>query len=421
MPTQYEPGNFEKGRESKPRCLLASKRGADLRLFVLLIAFSSVLALAQAPAARGDQGTPADAARLLPDRIGEFAAYGASRPAAGLRRGEFNETGEATRDYLSTTGERLSITVITTDSDSSAYALLTSRINSSLQPGTSDADSQVLRGGPVGTASYQFRDRILFYKGHVFAVVGRGGEKGKHFASIEPLARAFAESLDKGEGELPALAKHLPDNPSPLSVRYAVNGETLARILPEQTILQSIGFEGGTEVVAATYGSSQLLIAEFTTPQLAHDNDWNISVKVRELWDQGKPAPTAYRRVGNYAVFVFHAPSDQAANQLIDQVKYEQVVRWLGDNPNWLKDAQRRYTETTLGVFVSVVKASGLAALLCFGIGGMVGGLLFARRRAQQATAEAYTDAGGMMRLNLDELSAETNSARLLAKMSEKT
>ena len=163
------------------------------------------------------------------------------------------------------------------------------------------------------------------------------------------------------------------------------------------------------------------MIVEFNTPQLAGDNDRRIIEKIHELWNQGQPAPTAYRRVGNYSVFVFNAPNDQTANQLIDQVKYEQVVQWLGDNPNWLKDAQRRYTETTLGVFVSVVKASGVAAVLCFGIGGFFGALLFARRRAQQKRAEAYSDAGGMMRLNLDEIAAETNTGKLIGSgLSEK-
>lgn len=157
-----------------------------------------------------------------------------------------------------------------------------------------------------------------------------------------------------------------------------------------------------------------MVIVEFTTPQLAGDNDRRIIEKVHELWNQGQPAPTAYRRVGNYSVFVFNAPNEQTANQLIDQVKYEQVVQWLGDNPNWLKKAQKEYTETTLGVLVTVVKTSGLAAVLCFGIGGFIGAMLFARRRAQQAAAEAYSDAGGMMRLNLDEMSVELDRGKLI-------
>ena len=72
--------------------------------------------------------------------------------------------------------------------------------------------------------------------------------------------------------------------------------------------------------------------------------------------------PTAYRRVGNYAVFVFDAPGAEAANQLIDQVKYQQVVQWLGQNPFAYEQATREFTETTLGVLVSVSANLGFSA-----------------------------------------------------------
>jgi len=113
-------------------------------------------------------------------------------------------------------------------------------------------------------------------------------------------------------------------------------------------------------------------------------------------------------------LFVFDAPDEQTAKQLIDQVQYEQVVQWLGENPNILKEAQRRYVNTTLGVLIAVLKASGYAAVLCLGIGGLIGGLLFSYRRSQQKAATAFSDAGGMLRLNLDELSAEADPGRLL-------
>lgn len=384
-----------------------------MRLIAWLVLFASVLAFA--PAAGADELASAAAVKLLPNRIGGFVAVGAPRPAVRFSSGDFNETGEVTREYRLTTGERLLITLVTTKSDSSAYALLANR--ASRYPRLAEevgADPQILKSDTVGTVSYLFRDCLFFYKGRVYVSVTQIAEQGKHLDQILPLARAFADSLDKGEGELPALVKHLPESPSPQNVGYAVNANSLERLVSDQPVLQSIGFDGGTEVVAANYGSSQLVIAEFTTPQLAVDNDWNIRVKIRELSSEGKPAPTAYRRVGNYAVFVFKAPNERTANQLIDQVKYEQVVQWLGDNPYWLRDVQRRYTETMLGTFVSVVKASGLAAVLCFGVGGFFGALLFTRRRAQQAAQRAYSDAGGMMRLNIDKLSAETDTQRLL-------
>ena len=159
---------------------------------------------------------------------------------------------------------------------------------------------------------------------------------------------------------------------------------------------------------------ARFLIVEFNTPQLATENDQRIIARIQELWKLGQPAPTAYRRVGNYSVFVFDAPDEQSAKQLIDQVKYEQVVSWLGENPNILKEAQKRYVNTTLGVLVTVLKASGYALITCLGMGGLIGGLLFSYRRSQQKAATAYSDAGGMLRLNLDELTPETEPGRLL-------
>ena len=113
-------------------------------------------------------------------------------------------------------------------------------------------------------------------------------------------------------------------------------------------------------------------------------------------------------------MFVFDAPDEQTAKQLLDQVKYEQVVRWLGENPNIFKEAEKRYINTTLGVLVAVLKASGYALIACLGLGGLFGGLLFTYRRAQQKAVTAYSDAGGMLRLNLDELTPETDPGRLL-------
>jgi uncharacterized protein (DUF1330 family) len=175
-----------------------------------------------------------------------------------------------------------------------------------------------------------------------------------------------------------------------------------------------VSFEGGAEAVVANYDTQRLVIIEFNTASLATDNNQRITARIQELRNQGQPVPTAYRRVGNYAVFVFDAPSEQAANQLIDQVKYQQVVQWLGENPFAYEQATREFTETTLGVFVAVVKASGLALVTCFAVGGFLGALLFSFRRAQQRAKEAYSDSDAMLRLNLDELTPESDPARLL-------
>jgi hypothetical protein len=124
--------------------------------------------------------------------------------------------------------------------------------------------------------------------------------------------------------------------------------------------------------------------------------------------------PSAYRREGNYAVFVFDAPSAQAAEALSQQVKYEKVVQWLGDDPHRFERANRFWLNMSSALVINTVKATALAILLCLGVGGLFGSFVFLRRRAQAALSAKYTDAGGMMRLNLDELAAEQPTAHLL-------
>lgn len=216
------------------------------------------------------------------------------------------------------------------------------------------------------------------------------------------------------EEDVRVLTKHLPPpEEAQKNAVYLNNFSNLGTLGLQQPVLAAVVSGGDADAALGTYAPSKVLIIEFHTPQLAADNDQRIIERIHELWKLGQPAPSAYRRVGNYSVFVFDAPDEQTAKQLIDQVHYEQTVQWLGENPNILKEAQRRYVDTTLGVLVAVLKASGYAALLCLGIGGVIGGVLFSYRRSQQK-AVAYSDAGGMLRLNLDEMTAETNPSRLL-------
>lgn len=356
--------------------------------------------------------------RLLPEQIAGFRANGpllipgvdkgiAEDEMALLAREEFGASATASRLYRAPDGEILAVGLYDFRSESSAYAFLTLFFSA-------DRDTPQTEYGVVGTASRAQGDVLSFFQGSTVVEVAPVGTALNRPPNTK-LARAISDLIAKGSGDIPSLAKHLPEwDTARRHSAYAVSPRSLSRAVPGQPALDAISFEGGTEVVAARYGSAQLVIVEFTTPQLATDNDRRIIEKIHDLWKEGKPSPTAYRRVGNYSVFVFNAPNEQTAKQLIDQVKYEQVVQWLGDNPYWLRDAQRHYTETMLGTFVSVVKASGLAAVLCLGIGGLAGAFLFSRRRAQQAAQHGYSDAGGMMRLNIDELTTESDPQRLL-------
>lgn len=261
-----------------------------------------------------------------------------------------------------------------------------------------------------GTAGFAEDGGISFFKGTAFVRL-----KGGDAETLKECAQQVSSNLDQGEGDIPALLKHLPNPEEAQKTAVYLNSFTnLNELALQQGVLSAVESGGNADAALAAYGPSKVLIVEFNTPQLAGDNDRRIMARIQELWKLGQPAPAAYRRVGNYSVFVFDAPDEQTAKQLIDQVKYEQVVRWLGENPNIFKEAEKRYINTTLGVLVAVLKASGYALIMCLGLGGLLGGLLFTYRRAQQKAVTAYSDAGGMLRINLDELTPETDPGRLL-------
>jgi hypothetical protein len=326
-------------------------------------------------------------------------------PADGGKFKQVKFDGEQS-EYVAANGERFAVKTVQLQSEAKAYEAL------SLAAAEARTKEGAEIGNAVGTAGFSTRDRLAFFKGPYFITV-TALKAGPASTNLSTLAQTLSEPIDKGDGDIPVLIKHLPNpDEAQKNAVYLNSFSTLTSLAPQQPVLNAVQGDGNADAAFASIGSSKMLIVEFNTPQLATENDQRIIARIHELWDQGQPAPTAYRRVGNYSVFVFDAPDAQTANQLIDQVKYEQVVSWLGDNPNILRQAQERYVDTTLGVLVAVLKASGYAAVACFGIGALIGGLLFSYRRSHQKAETAYSDAGGMMRLNLDEMTADVSNHR---------
>lgn len=367
----------------------------------------------------------AELQQLLPERVGGLHRQSIRPPDSLAKEGVLNPTmvsrgrddvpalvgGEA--EY-SNKGEKVLVEAVRFPRDEQAYSLFTIVAKSMRSEGSPEGVNRV---GNVGTAEFSAAGRIAFFKGRTFVRISGKDDSADEYAKILSLARFFSEGLDNGEGEIAVLVKHLPHwEEAQKSAVYLDGFTSLAGLVPNQPILDSIHSGGDADAVSANYGPSEVIIVEFKTPQLATDNNQRITAKLQELRAQGQPVPSAYRRVGNYAVFVFDAPSQDAATQLIDQVKYQQIVQWLGENPFAYERATREFTETTLGVFVSVVKASGLALVGCLAFGGFFGALLFSVRRAQQRAREEYSDSDAMLRLNLDELTPESDPARLLGR-----
>lgn len=348
----------------------------------------------------GVPAAAAEPARLLPKQIGKFRYSAPIGPHEGQIVSGAVAAEEA--DYAAPDGSRIRVHIMRFPQDAKAYETLSLDAAWVATPLTPQ----------YGTAGFAVENYVAFFKGPHFVTVRH--LKGTDASSLSAAAQEFSNSLDKGEADIPVLIKHLPNpDEAQKNAVFLHSFANLDRLGLKQGVFSAIESGGNADAALAPYGQSKVLIVEFNTPQLAKDNDERIIARIHELWKLGQPAPTAYRRVGNYSVFVFDSPDEQSAKQLIDQVKYEQVVQWLGENPNILKEAERQYVNTTLGVLVAVLKASGYALLACLGVGGLAGALLFSRRRAQQSEA-AYSDAGGMLRLNLDDLTPETDPARLL-------
>jgi hypothetical protein len=216
-----------------------------------------------------------------------------------------------------------------------------------------------------------------------------------------------AQEYSDGD-EVPVLIKHLPDWQNVRSSTHLTHDvQSLKDALGDRPLLDLIDFTAGTEAVTAAYPAGKLLIVEYSTPQASVEADKAITALI--AGDQG----TAYRRIGNYNVVVFDATDPAAAAALIDEVKYEKNIQWLGKNPFRIS-AERAFVLTTSDIFFSTL----LVILIGIGlaiVGGLITGYTFFQlRERRRASMPTFTDAGGMTRLNLDGFTPDIVPERLL-------
>jgi hypothetical protein len=372
-------------------------------------------------AGAGQDSSSPETVKLLPKTVGDYRAQ-AARPASlskEIRPEAYGVRGAAEGIYVSPKGERLAVTVITTRSHAGAYSLLTREAARMSR----ETKSQANRLSDVGVAGFAGAERLAFYKGPVFvSVSGKSQNAGNDEGDLEAFARAYASILPEAENEIPVLVKHLPDwETAQDRAIYATSQQSLEEATGRQPVFDAVSFNEGAEAVVADYDATRLVIVEYTTPQIAADEDARITERLSELRAEGQPSPSSYRRVGNYSVFVFNAPDEAKAAQLIDKVKWEQRIQWLGENPLLLARAEKQHTREAVSLILGIAKTIGFFVALCLGGGAVFGGLFFLRRRAQRLAADgAYSDAGGMLRLNIDETRTETDPARLLGAGDEK-
>ena len=220
-----------------------------------------------------------------------------------------------------------------------------------------------------------------------------------------------SREISESDG-VPVLMKHLPDWANAKSrAAYIFDQNDLRNALGDREVLSAINFAGGTEAVTAPYEQGKLLIVEFMTPQASLDADEKITQKLAEA---NQTSPVFYRRIGNYNAFVFDTADETAAKSLLDQIKYEKDVQWLGADPFSLRRAERAFVLTTSDIFITtvVVIVGGLGLSVLCGI--IVGIFYFNRLNRRRLLTGEFSDAGGMTRLNLDGLTPQISSGRLL-------
>jgi hypothetical protein len=371
--------------------------------------FFAVLLLLCSLAATPAQSAPGGGAQLLPEKVGDFRAQGKPAPAdfKQFTPEDFGIVAGKTRSYAGAGGERFNVVIFKTRSASAAYSLLRF---------SADAPARVAALAVSGVLGIEEANRVRFIKGDTFADVRAAGEQTQNGGALQAFAKSLADALAGDAGFIPVLVLHLPEWETKVreDVGYAVSLHALQRAAGGRPALDAVDFDEGTEAVTARYGDARLVVVEFPTPQHSFDADARIGERITQLRAAGQPVPSAYKRVGNYSVFVFDAPDAASAEKLVSGVKYEKDVRWLGRNPHAEENAIRRYTSTMGGVIMTTLVTTGLAILVSLGVGGAIGGAIFLHRRSRQATQQIYSDAGGMMRLNIEDLNTPPPTAKLL-------
>ena|GEM_PF-262125 len=408
---------------------LFSKIFFQLFLLCLIVALFSLSAIA----AEEKENPLAKFSKILPEKIESFRKSGADKLTQDFSKAsgtDINLGPSFLRQYTSPILEKSSflvVTIIETESEYDAYSLFSlDNVKASYQgasPNKCEFGAACFREGYLKFIKGNTVVEISFIEPGTTPkfVTKEQAEKDRTtvIKTVNSLAKSIADNLPQSEEDIPSIIKHLPDWENVQSRTSYTRTYKALRYVHNFSLLDSMPAEEFIEAVVVKYDNAKLVVIEHNTPQLAADADQRIQQKIAELKSQNQPVPTSFKRVGNYSVFVFDAPDEATANNLINQVTYEKTAQWLYGDPYEYERANRNYMLTTGGIIVTVLKTAGLALFACLVIGGGFGYIVFMRRRKQQAMTEAFSDAGGMLRLNLDEMTPQTDPARLLNKTND--
>lgn len=200
----------------------------------------------------------------------------------------------------------------------------------------------------------------------------------------------------------PTVFKDLPsEGQEPFSAKLVFGPEGFKRVV-DYSGAASIRFDAGSKAAFARYREdgavTTLALIEYQTPQLATEGFETLKQLGESLQPDNRPL---LKRAGNYVVAAFGYVNQSSAEKLIGKVQYSYTVKYLATPAPPRFDAvkyRREAYQMLAGIFWLVVFVTAGALFL----GGSYGVSLFWRRYWR--SRNSFSDAGGMLRLNLDRL-----------------
>jgi hypothetical protein len=236
------------------------------------------------------------------------------------------------------------------------------------------------------------------------------------------LVEALKQTITNTAGKLPFLPSHLPEqNKIPESEKYMVGPAAIAQAKDFSHLKDVINFDGGVEVVTADYqngsGRMGLIIIEYHTPQSASDGYAGVLKHLTSL-DQAEKDRSFIKRIGNYVVKVVNVNDLPEAEKIVSQIKYSPQVYWSGrklsDIPMDFRPLEPVAVEEATKTLKVLVRSFFWVGVMLTGsvmIGLIAGGSYFYWRRYRRRKLgldEIFSDAGDLVRLNLDDFLLES-------------